>query len=43
MGFMDRRVVMGFHRGFSGFDGRGLSVGISVSDDVMIALASFIV
>ena len=34
---------MGFHRGLSGFDGRGVSVGISVSDDVVIALASFIV
>jgi len=34
---------MGFHRGLSGFDGRGDSVGISVSDDVVITLASFIV
>jgi len=34
---------MGFHRGLSGFDGRGVSVGISVSDDVVIVLASFIV
>jgi len=33
---------MGYHRGLSGFDGRGVSVGTSVSDDV-IALASFIV
>ena len=41
-GAMDRGVVMCFHRGLSGFDGRGGSVGISVSDDV-IALASFIV
>jgi len=39
---MDRGVVMGFHRGLSGFDGQGVPVGISVSDD-MIALASFIV
>jgi len=34
---------MCFHRGLSGFDGRGVSVGISVSVDVVIALASFIV
>jgi len=34
---------MCFHRGLSGFDGRGVSVWISVSDDVVIALASFIV
>ena len=34
---------MGFHRGLSGFDGRGVSVWISVSDDVVIVLASFIV
>jgi len=33
---------MGFHRGLSGFDCRGVSVGIYVSD-VVIAFASFIV
>ena len=42
-GAMDRAVVMCFHRRLSGFDGRGVSVGISVSDDVVIALASLIV
>jgi hypothetical protein len=41
-GAMDVGVVMCFHRGLSGFDGRGFSVGISVSEDVII-LASCIV
>ena len=40
---MDRGVVVGFHRGLSGFDGRGVSVGIYVSEDVVIELAFFIV
>jgi len=42
-GAIDRGVVMGFLRGLSGFDGRRVSVGVSVSDDVVIALASLIV
>jgi hypothetical protein len=40
---MDRGAVMCLHCGLSGFDGWGVSVGVSVSDEVVVALASFIV
>jgi hypothetical protein len=39
VGAMDR----GCERRMSGFDGRGVSAGISVSDDIVIELGSFIV
>jgi hypothetical protein len=42
-GYVWGGVVMGYHHGMSSFGDRGVSVGISVSDDIVIALTSFIV
>ena len=42
-GTLGRGVVLGYFCGVDGFDFRGVSVVISVSDDIVIALTSFIV